>query len=357
MPPAVPSSAPSTPPSPRRAEAITTAVAGCLRLFALHDLVLLAYLATVATLVVLAPDHAYRAESLRATLGAMTALIAACIVARGTTLGPAVARAALYRATVALTVVGNYLALRRLLPVVRTDEVDAALAAIDLRIFGVQPAVWLEPLSTPVVVESLAFFYFSYFAVCVAFVVVTLAVAPRGRLTTEWALGTAIVYCVGQLGYMAVPGFGPVVHLAGSFAGPLEGGFFWELVQRTVAAGGAQKDVFPSLHTAAPLWFALHAARRARAERGWALPAAVTGGVSFMIIVSTVVLRWHYVVDVVAGIALAVTTSRVAPRLVAWSEDLRTRLAARPAWDAEPSPSTAGVAPAPHGPTSIAPRA
>lgn len=318
------------------------ALAAIARLFALHDLVLLAYLAIVATLIVLAPSHVHRPESLRATLGAMAALVGACVVARGTTIGPAAARAALYRATVALTVVGNYLALRRLLPVLRADEVDAALAAIDLQIFGVHPAVWLEPHSTPAVVETLAFFYFGYFIVCVTFAVVTLAVAPRGRATTEWAIGTALVYCVGQLGYVAVPGFGPVVHLAGAFAGPLEGGFFWDLVQRTVAAGGAQKDVFPSLHTAAPLWFALHAARRARTERAWALPAAVTAFVSAMIIVSTVVLRWHYVVDVVAGIALAVSVSRLAPVLAERTEALRARLAGRPAWVAEPASGAAG---------------
>jgi hypothetical protein len=336
----------STPAPVRPTPAILAPLA---RLFALHDLVLLGYLAVVAVLVVLAPSHAHRAESLRATLGAMTALVAACVVARGMTFGPEAARAALYRTTVALTVVGNYLALRRLLPVVRADDVDAALAAIDLRIFGVHPAVWLEPLSTRPVVETLAFFYFGYFVVCAAFVVGTLALAPRGRATTEWAIGTALVYCAGQLGYLAVPGYGPVVHLAGAFSGPLEGGFFWDLVQRTVAAGGAQKDVFPSLHTAAPLWFALHAARRARTERAWAAPAALTFLVSSMIIVSTVVLRWHYAVDVAAGIALAVVTSRLAPALARWSEALRARADARPAWDAEPAASPAdrpGGAPA-----------
>jgi hypothetical protein len=303
------------------------------RTFALHDLVLLAYLALVAALVVLAPDHPHRAESARATLGAMAALVAACLFARGTTIGPAALRSAVYRIAVAATVAGNYLALRRLLPVVRSDEVDAALAGIDQALFGVQPAVWLEPLSTPPVVEVLAFFYFSYFVLGLAWVVGSLAIAARGRLTTEWAVGTALVYCVGQLGYMAVPGFGPVVHLEGAFAGPLEGGFFWDCVLRTVAAGGAQKDVFPSLHTAAPLWFALHAARRARTDRSWRLPALGTGFFSAMIIVSTVVLRWHYVVDVVAGIALAVSAAWLSPRLVAWSEAARLRAGARPAWE------------------------
>ena len=45
-----------------------------------------------------------------------------------------------------------------------------------------------------------------------------------GRPTAEFAIGTAIVFCVGQLGYTAVPGYGPIKYLEGSFQASRTGG-------------------------------------------------------------------------------------------------------------------------------------
>jgi membrane-associated phospholipid phosphatase len=36
------------------------------------------------------------------------------------------------------------------------------------------------------------------------------------------------------------------------------------------------------------------------------------------IILSTMVLRWHYLVDVIAGLGLALAVAVAAPRLAAW---------------------------------------
>src|SRR5262249_4336069 len=153
----------------------------------------------------------------------------------------------------------GYLMLRDVLPLVRADEVDAALLRVDLAALGVEPALWLQRWNARPIVEYFAFFYFSYFGICIVYLVAVIFVARPTRATAEFAIGTILVYCVGQLGYMAVPAYGPVTALAGEFARPLEGGLFWGLVRRTVDAGGAMKDVFPSLHTATPVWFTLFA--------------------------------------------------------------------------------------------------
>ena len=77
------------------------------------------------------------------------------------------------------------------------------------------------------------------------------AMVPPEVGVLELSLGIMAVYCVAHVTYMLVPGFGPFVHFAGSFQHPLEGGFWWGCVQKTVSAGGAFKDIFPSLHTGA----------------------------------------------------------------------------------------------------------
>jgi membrane-associated phospholipid phosphatase len=65
------------------------------------------------------------------------------------------------------------------------------------------------------------------------------------------------------------------------------------------------KDVFPSLHTAVPTWFTIYAFHRARTDPRWRWPARITAFFAANIVVSTLLLRWHYAIDVVAGLALA----------------------------------------------------
>lgn len=152
--------------------------------------------------------------------------------------------------------------------------------------------------------------------------------------TSEFAIGSVLVSCIGQLGYVAVPAQGPIHHLADQFQQPLRGGMFFDLVLQTVAAGGAMKDVFPSLHTAGPVWFALFSIRRVRRMRapGRVVAAVVSSFFAANIMVSTVVLRWHHWVDVIAGFALAAGAAWVAPRLAEWERRVRAERGFEPAW-------------------------
>jgi membrane-associated phospholipid phosphatase len=144
----------------------------------------------------------------------------------------------------------------------------------------------------------------------------------RGQLCTRFTLGILIVFCVGHSTYLAVPGYGPFWYFRGKFEHePLVGGTFWELVRTAVAAGGAGKDIFPSLHTAGPSFVAIFAfLHRSRRPFVWTwLPLAV---IAANIIGATLFLRWHYIVDVVAGLALAtgaaVGCTRIADREAHW---------------------------------------
>jgi hypothetical protein len=230
-------------------------------------------------------------------------------------------------------VIENYLVLRRILPLVRPDDVDAWLLEVDLVLFGVEPALWLERFNERPIVEWFAFFYFSYFWICLAYMVVGLWLLRSRRAASEYAMGTVLVFGVGQLGYMAVPGHGPVTFLADRFQGPIDGGFFWSCVTATVTAGSAMKDIFPSLHTAVPVWLTLFAWRLGHVHRAFRLAAIVTGFFAANIVASTMLLRWHYAVDVLAGLALAFATAGLAPALVRWEAAFRERHRLRGAWD------------------------
>ncbi len=294
-----------------------------LGLFGLQDGLMLGYLTIVSLLVASTPDGPVRTLAGRLLLCCVTAQLAACVVARAGQRRVGLLRSSFYRLLVVGVLLETYLMLRHVLPLVRPDTVDAKLLALDLRLFGVEPALWLERINTRPVIEWFSFFYFSYFTICTVYMIALVWVLPPSRRTAEFAVGTTLVFGLGQLGYLAVPGYGPVRHLAEQFAGPLDGGFWWSCVATTVEDAGALKDIFPSLHTAVPMWFTLFAVNQARTDRRWRWVAAVTGFFACNIVVSTMLLRWHYAIDVVAGLTLAITAGVVTPKLVRWEERVR----------------------------------
>jgi membrane-associated phospholipid phosphatase len=312
---------------------------------AVQDAVLLGFLVTMRLLVGLADGQAGSAAAARVIEAALALLGVGVLVGRVLPAIPAAVRCIVYRVSIAGTLLVSYLMLRDVLLVVRTDSLDAALVHLDQRLFGVTPAVWLERYSTPAVVEYFSFFYFSYFSILAIYMVVVVWLEPPGRQTAVFAIGTLLVFAIGQLGYVLVPGYGPYAHLASSFTRPLEGGFFWDLVQRTVQAGGAMKDIFPSLHTAVPTWLTLYAIGRARRSARWKWAAIITGLSAVNIVVSTMLLRWHYGVDVIAGLSLAALVRVIAPKLARWEERRRARFGHPQPWTFEVEPESAAAHP------------
>jgi hypothetical protein len=235
------------------------------------------------------------------------------------------ANAMLYRLTVWLTVFCSYFQLRHILPAVSERTVDSDLLAFDLRVFHVEPSLAWDKYVTPVTTEWFAFFYFGYFFLLSAHVLSIMLAAKSQFRLAHFALGIFLVFCTGHLVYMIVPGYGPYRLLEGTFQHELTGGPFWHAVQATVSAGGAQKDIFPSLHTACPTYFALFSYRHRKAlpyRYTW----VITTFCATQIIVATMFLRWHYLIDIFAGITLAVFACTAGEALVVWDAQRRERL-------------------------------
>ena len=117
-----------------------------------------------------------------------------------------------------------------------------------------------------------------------------------------------MLYGIGFLGYSLVPAAGPWVHMAGEFAVPLTGGWMTELNARVIGAGSNGVDVFPSLHCAVSAYLLVFDWR----HRRWRFAAYVLPCIGLW--VSTVYLRYHYFIDLVAGFALAAAALAVARR-------------------------------------------
>ncbi len=252
-----------------------------------------------------------RGEALAMAFADVMVVTAGIVAVRAPLIVNRLARNLVARGVVVFGIFGTFLQLHVLLPAARDRTVDRALLAFDRAMFGFEPAVAWDRFVTPATTEWFSFFYFGYFVLLLAHVVPILFFERRLRVLGEFALGMVTVYCVGQITYMIMPGFGPYQGM--TFSHSLEGSTWWPLVQASVAAVDETKrtDIFPSLHTAGPTFLALFSFRH-RALRPFRFTWPVVAFATTQIILATMFLRWHYLADVLAGIGLAVLASKVA---------------------------------------------
>jgi membrane-associated phospholipid phosphatase len=213
-------------------------------------------------------------------------------------------------------------------------DFDAELIAIDRFLFGgVDPTVWLAQHTTPILTEILQIAYFSYYLIMLA---VGIELYARREHEKFCLVVFTIMYSffLSYIGYMLVPGVGPrfTLHDFAAVDEELRGLLFAQPLRdfinnvESIPKGSAnalmlaQRDVFPSGHTQTTLvsmYFAILYRLRVR------VPVIVAGS---LLIVSTVYLRYHYVIDLVAGAAFALITLWTAPKLLSlWQRIQRAR--------------------------------
>jgi membrane-associated phospholipid phosphatase len=194
-----------------------------------------------------------------------------------------------------------YQLLGRITPYLRPD-VDIILNNLDLALFGVYPTVWLERLLFPWTADILSLAYVSYYFMPL---VLILVLYFRGRPEEFSITITTLLlgYYICFIGYIFMPAIGPRFTLTALQHVPLKGGVILDVIVNTLnSLEGNQRDCFPSGHTQTvliSLWFAFKFKR----PLFWVcLPIAIA------LIISTVYLRFHYGIDVIAGFAAAVIT-------------------------------------------------
>ncbi|HXM80254.1 MAG TPA: phosphatase PAP2 family protein, partial [Thermoanaerobaculia bacterium] len=185
---------------------------------------------------------------------------------------------------------------------------DDLLIAADRALFGVDVTVWLErftrPWLTDVMYLSYATYYFLSFAL-------GLALWARSKPALRRYIFTlTLCFYVSYAGYFLVPALGPRYALASRQTVVLETTALSRTISRTLDELEHTKlDVFPSGHTMIAATVLFVAFRRARDVFWWLLPVATC------LILSTVYCRYHYVVDVLAGLALAIAAVPAADAL------------------------------------------
>ncbi|MFW5875580.1 MAG: phosphatase PAP2 family protein [Myxococcota bacterium] len=300
----------------RRAYQAASRVMGItLQNMTLQDWVVSAFHLFMWARVMAAPDSPDAIVARRFTLALLTVSVSTILLTRGEILRPGWVRALAYRVGLFAPMVLSYISLRWLLPALHPRLLDMQLWAMDEALFGFSPAIWMARFNVRPIVEWFSFFYYSYFYILAVVLLPTLFF-DRGERQRELLASAMLVASIGHPLYTFVPGLGPYATLA--FDEALRGGFFYGLILDTVDQAGAMLDIFPSLHTAYPVMFALFAFSRRR-ESPYRYVWPILAFFAVNMVIATMFLRWHWAVDVVAGLALAVGSHRLG-RAIALAE-------------------------------------
>jgi len=182
---------------------------------------------------------------------------------------------------------------RVVVPALGLPSRDGFLLELDRAVWGETPAVLLAPFARPWLTELMSACYLSYHLYFHGALAYALwQPLEKGRRLFEWMF-TALP--MGIAGYLLVPAVGPLKALAASFATPLNGGPITALNDWIVQHGSAVYDVFPSLHVLMTCVLLEHDRREHPRRFQRMLPVALG------LLLSTVYLRYHYAVDLLAG--------------------------------------------------------
>jgi len=187
-------------------------------------------------------------------------------------------------------------------------DYDDVFIAVDRWLFGGDPTIWISQFSHPVLTEILQIAYFSYYLL---FIVLGVEIYRRFPIQDFDKAVFLIVYgfYLSYIGYFLMPAVGPrfTLHEFGALNTELPGVFLTETLRDIINAGESipkdvpnpvdyvQRDVFPSGHTQMTLitaYLAFHFRLRSR---------VFIGIMATLLIIGTVYLRYHYVIDLVGG--------------------------------------------------------
>ena len=177
-----------------------------------------------------------------------------------------------------------------------TPAWDTTLLRVDRRLFGETPSVAWQTGAHPWLTDAMSAcyaFYHVYLHGMLILLLFTRSVVAVKQFGDFLYAG----FAVGFVGYLLVPALGPGPAFPSLYAHPLAGGATTGLNAWLVGKGAALYGTFPSLHVLITTVLLDHDWRWCRRRFWWVL------GPSVGLLASTLYLRYHYAVDLLAGFA------------------------------------------------------
>jgi membrane-associated phospholipid phosphatase len=196
---------------------------------------------------------------------------------------------------------------------IRHQDYDTLFIQIDRFLFGTDPTIFLYKIANPFLTELLQMIYGMYYLLPLILALVLLR--KRRYFACDFAVFSIIYgFYLSYLGYFALPGIGPrfTIHNFANINAELPGIWLTKYLRDFTNVGEAihegtlnpaavvQRDVFPSGHTMITLIVIYLSIKLKSRSRYWLVP------MGSLLIFATVYLRYHYVIDLIAGFLFAV---------------------------------------------------
>lgn len=194
-------------------------------------------------------------------------------------------------------------------------DYDDILIKIDRWLLGVDPTHFLQKFSHPLLTEILQIVYTSFYLLPI---IVGIDLIKNKRYEEFEFSAFLIVYgfFLSYLGYFSFPAVGPrfTLHNFFDIDKELPGLFLTQYLREFVNIGESiprgtinphelvQRDVFPSGHTQMTLLTMYATVKFNTKTKYFIIP------IGLLLIFSTVYLRYHYVIDVIAGVVFMIIT-------------------------------------------------
>jgi membrane-associated phospholipid phosphatase len=198
---------------------------------------------------------------------------------------------------------------------IRIYDHDQMFIAIDRWLFGADPTHLLSQISTPVLTETLQIVYGMFYLLPILLGLFLLR--KRRYVAMDFAVFILVYgFYLSYLGYFIWPGIGPrfTLHNFNTINQDLPGLFLTNFLRDLVNSGESippgtlnpadvvQRDIFPSGHTMITLIVMYLSVRLKSRSKYFFVP------IGTLLILSTVYLWYHYVIDLIGGLLFMIFT-------------------------------------------------
>ncbi len=189
-----------------------------------------------------------------------------------------------------------------LIPYLNPEDIDSILLDLDYSILGFYPYVYFERIATPFITELMQISYCVYYILPF---LIGVYLIKNGNKKEFYRVLFILLFCyyLSYIGYIIFPALGPRYSIPHMFHNELYGLFLANRIKDFLNyLEGIKRDAFPSGHVGVSL-VVLFLMLRYSKKLFWLSFIPV-----LFLIISTIYCRYHYFVDVLGGIILAVVS-------------------------------------------------
>jgi len=190
----------------------------------------------------------------------------------------------------------------KLIHLINRGWIDPILVHIDQIIFGVNPGLWVEKFDHPLLNEIFRIGYGSYYFIIVIGADILYFKDERQEYVRMLSAVT-MAFCLSYLMFIIFPAQGSRFFQADLFHTNMDGLWFSWFQQEIIEIGSFRGGAFPCSHIAVALivWLSLYKTHR---RSFWIIVPFIV-----LLVLGTVYARYHYAIDGIAGILLALVVS------------------------------------------------